>query len=171
MVLTVCKLTCLHWFIHTCKFLPPLDHLFPPALASERQEPDLPSGETRCGKAPPIRPNPSRKESLGQFWKGHIFQCCWSIVNPSRSQKHIQHPISSANCLSEPVCLLPRRTKVVEVEMTPATNLNQPLLLEPLPIPITQICFIGSWDQDNGGRYCQELLLILLGKCIALEGS
>ena len=37
--------------------------------------------------------------------------------------------------LVQSVRLLPHQIKVVEVRMTPATNLDQPLLLEPLPAP------------------------------------
>ena len=37
--------------------------------------------------------------------------------------------------LVQSVRLLPHQSKVVEVRMTPATNLDQPLLLEPLPAP------------------------------------
>ena len=55
----------------------------------------------------------------------------------SRQGKSPQSQVPTVRVnLVQSVRLLPHQSKVVEVQMTPATNLDQPLLLEPLPIPL-----------------------------------
>ena len=38
--------------------------------------------------------------------------------------------------LVQSVCLLLHQSKMVEIQLTPATRLNQPLLVEPQPAPL-----------------------------------
>ena len=55
----------------------------------------------------------------------------------SRQGKSPQSQVPTVRVnLVQSVRLLPHQSKVVEVQMTPATNLDQPLLLEPLPVPL-----------------------------------
>ena len=55
----------------------------------------------------------------------------------SRQGKSPQSQVPTVQVnLVQSVRLLPHQSKVVEIQMTPATNLDQPLLLEPLPIPL-----------------------------------
>ena len=59
---------------------------------------------------------------------------CWCGGKRQEQLSQPQVPTVRVN-LVQSVRLLPHQSKVVEVRLTPATSLNQPLLVEPLPIP------------------------------------